>query len=109
MVSANSYELTDENYEIIVGYVESWQAHVLKISVDKSEVKKDEDFTVTVFNETDSIVIGATVFVGENIFTTGSDGKVTATISTKGYYPIYSEMDGHVRSEKENISTKLFL
>jgi len=106
MVGCGKYELTDEDDEILWGYLESWEAHALKISVDKSEVKKDEEFTVSVFDETDNSVEGATVYVGANTYTTNSEGNVTIKLSDKGNYNIYSEKDGFVRSEKENIQVK---
>jgi len=107
MVGCGKYKLTDEDDEILWGYLESWEAHALKISVDKSEVKKDEEFTVSVFDETDNSVEGATVYVGaNNTYTTNSEGNVTIKLSDKGSYDIYSEKDGFVRSEKENIEIK---
>jgi hypothetical protein len=106
MVGAGDYELTDQDTDILWGYLESWEAHALKISVDKSEVKKDEEFTVSVFDETDNSVEGATVYVGANTFTTDSSGSVTIQLSEKGSYSIYSEKDGFVRSEEENMQVK---
>ena len=106
MVGCGKYKLTNDDKEILWGYLESWEAHALKISVDKHEVKKDEEFTVSVFNETDNSVEGATVYVGSNTYTTNSEGDVTIKLSDKGSYDIYSEKEGFIRSEKENIQVK---
>lgn len=106
MVGAGDYELTDENDEVLYGYQESWYAHPLKITVDKPDVKVEESFVVTVYNETDGGVEGATVYVGSNTYTTGSDGNVTINISARGNYKIYAENDGFVRSDKKSIQVK---
>lgn len=106
MVDVGKYELTDQDDEILFGYLESWEAHALKIFVDKKVVKKNEEFTVSVFNETDSGVEGATVYVGSETYTTGDDGKVTVSLDTSGSYEIYAEKDGFVRSEKVSIKVK---
>jgi len=106
MVDVGTYELTDEDSKILLGYLESWEAHTLKITVDKREVKVNEEFTVRVFNETDSNVEGATVYVDSKTYNTDNDGKVTIKISEKGDYKIYSEKDGFVRSEKLDLKVK---
>jgi len=103
MVDVGKFELTDTDSEIIIGYLEDWQAHLLKIYVDKSEVKKGEEITVSVRNETDLVVEDATVFVGSNSYTTDSNGNITIKITKKGNFDIYSEKNGFVRSEKKNI------
>jgi hypothetical protein len=106
MVDVGSYNLTNDENSIIVGYLESWEAHALKSSVDKHEVYVNEEFTVTVINETDGIVEGATVYVGSKTFTTNNQGKVKITITEKGNYKIYSEKDDSVRSDKVDIVVK---
>jgi len=97
----------EEDDEILVGYLENWEAHALKLNVDKTEVKKGEKFTVSVFNETNSRVGGATVFVGENNYKTNNNGTVTISLSKKGNFAVYSEKDDFVRSEKKNIQVKI--
>jgi hypothetical protein len=106
MVDAGTYNLTDEDNSILVGYLESWEAHALKSSVDKHEVIVNEEFTVSVKNESDNSVEGATVFVGSKKYTTNNQGKVKITITEKGNYKIYSEKDGFVRSDKVDIVVK---
>ena len=106
MVDAGTYNLTDEDNGILVGYLESWDAHALKSSVDKHEVYVNEEFTVSVKNESDKNVEGATVFVGSKQYTTNNQGKVKITITEKGNYKIYSEKDGFVRSDKVEIIVK---
>jgi hypothetical protein len=103
MVGADSYELTEEDNDILFGYLESWYAHALKIEVDKSNVKKDEEFTVYVFDEADNSVDNATVHIDSEAYTTDSEGSVKIKLTNKGKYSIYSEKDGYVRSEKESI------
>jgi hypothetical protein len=106
MVDAGTYNLTDEDHSILVGYLESWDAHALKSSVDKHEVKVNEEFTVSVKNESDNSVEGATVYVDSKSYTTNNQGKVKITINEKGNYKIYSEKDGFVRSDKVEIVVK---
>lgn len=106
MIDVGTYELTDTDGKILLGYLESWEAHALKITIDKKEVKINEEFTVAVFNETDSVVEGATVYIDSKTYTTNNEGKVTITISEKGDYKIYSEKNGFVRSEKVDIKVK---
>ena len=106
MVDAGKYELTDQDYEILFGYLESWEAHALRISIDKDEVKKNENFTVSVFNETMIGVEGATVYVDSETYKTDENGNVTVSCCTNGTYKIYAEKDGFVRSEKVSIIVK---
>jgi hypothetical protein len=106
MVDVGNYELTDENNGVLIGYLESWEAHALKTSIDKNEVYVNEEFTVSVKNETDNSVEGATVFVDSKSYTTNFEGKVKIKISEKGTYKIYSEKDGFVRSGKVDILVK---
>lgn len=106
MVGARDYELTDQDTEILWGYLESWDAHALKISVDKSEVKKNEEFTISVFDENDIGVEGATVYVGSETYTTDENGNVTISLGNRGSFEIYAEKEGFVRSEKVSIKVK---
>jgi hypothetical protein len=106
MVDVGTYNLTNDDNSILVGYLESWEAHALKSSVDKHEVYVNEEFTVSVKNESDKSVEGATVFVGAKQYTTNNQGKVKITITEKGNYKIYSEKDGFVRSDKVEIIVK---
>jgi len=106
MIGAGKYELTDEDNEILWGYLENWEAHALKIRIDKKVVKKYEEFTVSVFNESDSFVKNATVFVGSLTYFTDINGNVTIRLKESGSYVIYSEKNGFVRSEKVILEVK---
>ena len=107
MVGCGSYELTENDNEILWGYVEDWYPHVLRIDVDKHDVNRSEEFTVTVYNETMAPVEDAVVYVGSSVYTTNEDGKVTVHIDVVGVYEIYSEKDGYVRSEKALVNVKI--
>jgi hypothetical protein len=106
MVDVGTYNLTNQDNGILVGYLESWEAHALKTTVDKYELYVNEELTATVTNETDKSVEEATVFVDSKSYTTNNEGEVTITISEKGNYKIYSEKDGFVRSDKVEIMVK---
>lgn len=106
MVGMSSYELTEGDDEVLIGYLESWTAHALKVSVDKSEVVVNKEFTISVYNESGSPVEDATVIIGTTEYNTNSDGTVKIKLSKKANYNIYSEKDGFVRSEQKNINVK---
>jgi len=106
MDCVGTYELNSEDKEILIGYYEDWYAHPLKISVDKTEIKKDEEITITVTDETDTPLEGATVKINSNTETTGNDGTVTVTLSEKGTYSVYAESDDYIRSEKIDVKVK---
>lgn len=109
IVGAVDYELTNQDTEILWGYLESWYSHALRISVDKNSVRRNEKFTVRVFNETMIGVEGATVYVGTNTYTTDSQGNVTIQLSQRGWYSIYAEKEEFVRSEKVPMQVRLSL
>ncbi|MGF3554979.1 MAG: prenyltransferase/squalene oxidase repeat-containing protein [Thermoplasmatota archaeon] len=106
MIDVGKYELTDQDKGILFGYLESWEAHALRISVDKKVVKKNEKFTVSVFNETMIGVDGAIVHVGSKNYITDDNGNVTVSCTTSGVYVIFAEKEGFVRSEKTSIRVK---
>lgn len=106
MVDAGKYNLTDEDNEIIFGYLENWYAHALKIIVDKTVVKKNEEFTVSVFDESDFCIEGATVYVGSETYLTDENGNVTVSCDKSGTLKVYAEKDDFVRSEKTSIKVK---
>ncbi|MCK4364468.1 MAG: carboxypeptidase regulatory-like domain-containing protein [Thermoplasmatales archaeon] len=107
MVGTGDYELTEDDEDILFGYLEQWEVNVLKISLDKEVVKKNEEFTVTITNLSDGAVEGATVYINSETYTTDENGEVTATIGTVGSYKIYAEKENHVRSEKLDIYVKV--
>lgn len=115
MIGADKYELTGEDSGVLWGflYFESWeaQAHALQVSTDKSTVKKYEEFTVTVTNETGAGVEGAIVYIDSMSFLTNEDGEVTTSLDTLGTYEIYAEKDPtpddtYIRSDKISILVK---
>ncbi|MCK5636326.1 MAG: hypothetical protein KAH91_02815, partial [Thermoplasmatales archaeon] len=106
MVGADKYELTDEDDEILFGYLENWEVHALKISVDKSVAMKNEEFTVHVSDESDTAVEGATVYIDSQSYATDEYGNVTASIGTGGSFTIYAEKTDFLRSEKVGITVK---
>ena len=106
MVSCDKYELTESNREILFGYLEAWEAHALKISVEKTEVKTNEIFIVTVRNESNDPVSNATVHVGSYTFVTDNNGSAKVKIPKSGTYEVYAEKDGYVRSEKVSVKVE---
>ncbi|MFE3846282.1 prenyltransferase/squalene oxidase repeat-containing protein, partial [Thermoplasmatota archaeon] len=106
MVGSDKFNLTDENNEILWGYLENWEAHALQIYVDKSEVKKNEEFIVRVFDETGQDVEDAIVFVGSNNYSTDMNGEAIISINTRGDFDVYAEKAEYIRSEKTVIKVK---
>jgi hypothetical protein len=115
LIDPGHYELTSDNSEVLWGflYFENWEtvAHFLTITVDEQTVKKNEEFTVTVYNESMSPVEDAIVHIDSMTFTTDENGEVTTSIGTKGTYTIYAEKDPtaddtYIRSDKEQILVK---
>jgi len=97
MVGAEQYELTNEKNEVLWGYLyyENWEtsAHALKISIDKTTVKKGEEFTITVKNEENNLVNNAIVKVGLLTYFTDNDGKVKTFLNDAGNYKVLAEKD----------------
>ncbi len=106
MIDAGSYELTENNREILWGYLEDWYAHALRINVDKTDVHKNEEIKVSVFNETMIPVENATIYMDSQTYTTNEDGYAIIKLTNKGDYTIYAEKDGYVRSEKITVHVK---
>jgi uncharacterized protein DUF4430 len=115
MVGADTYELTGDDDEILWGYLyfETWEtsAHALQITLDTDAVKKNEKFTVSVYNESMSPVDGAVVYIDSMTFTTDENGKANASIDTVGTYEIYAEKDPtaddtYVRSDGELLNVE---
>ena len=115
MVGADKYELTGDDNEILWGYLyfEDWEtnAHALQITLDKNTVKKNEVFTVSVYDESMSPVEDAVVYIDSMTFTTDENGEAIISIDTVGAYEIHAEKDPtpddtYVRSDKEPLSVK---
>ena len=106
MIGAGHYELTEDNEEVLWGYLESWTAHALRIKTSKNTVKRYEEFTVTVYNESLSPIENAVVYIGSSEYLTDENGNVTLSLSAKGDYKIYAEKNGYVRSRKITVRVK---
>ncbi len=115
MVGADAYELTGDDNEILWGYLyfENWEtsAHALQITIDKNTVRKNEEFTVTVYDEAMSPVEDAVVYIDSMTFTTDENGKATISMDTVGAYEVYAEKDPtadntYLRSDKEHLQVK---
>lgn len=106
MVGAGSYHLTEDDTKILWGFLEDWYVHALQISADKTVVKKNEEFIVTVYNESMQPVENALVYVGEETFQTDEQGNALVTISEEGSYEIFADKDDSVRSEKITINVQ---
>jgi hypothetical protein len=104
MVDAGHYELSEENENVLWGYLEDWNARNLRINVEKQKVNVSEESIVTVFNRTMHAVEDAVVHVGSSKYFTDKNGTVSISIDLPGDYNIYAEKEGYVRSEKLNIS-----
>jgi len=103
MVDAGHYKLTENEEEVLWGYLEDWSAHALRIKVSKNTVNVFEKFTVTVYNESLSPVENAVVYVDSSEYLTDENGNVTLSLSVAGDYEIYAEKNGYVRSEKTTV------
>jgi len=104
MVDAGSYKLTENDKEVLFGYLENWTAHALRTTVDKRTVNESEIFTVSVYNETMYPVRDAFVFVDSLVYNkTDTNGNAIIYIDTAGEYKIYAEKEGYVRSEKASV------
>ena len=106
MIDAGNYELTEEDNEVLFGFLENWNAQALRISASKTVVKKNEKFIVSVYNETMTPIEDAIVYVDSTEYMTDKNGNATVKITAKGTYKIYAEKEGYVRSDREMIKVK---
>jgi hypothetical protein len=106
MVDAGAFELTENDGEVLWGYLEDWTARALRITVSKSTVNVSEVFTVSVCNETMAPVEDAIVYVDSTAHLTDENGNATIHIDVAGDYHIYAEKEGYVRSEKTMVHVK---
>jgi len=109
MVGAGAYELTEEDDEILWGYLENWTAHALRISVSKNIVNVSEEFVVRVYNATMSPVKDAVVYVNSFEYITDENGNVLIDIDIPGNYEIYAEKEGYVRSNRTSVQVLLLV
>jgi len=115
MVGADSYELTNDDSEILWGflYYETWEtnAHTLKISINEEIVKEFEVFSISVFDEQLNPVEESTVFIGSDTYETDENGVVKASVENHGSYNIFAEKepttdDTYLRSCKQIIAVE---
>jgi prenyltransferase beta subunit len=106
MIDAGHYKLTENNHTILFGYLESWDAHALQITVDKQQVNVSEEFHVHVGNETSAAVENAIVWVGSASYTTDEHGDATLQSTIPGDFLVYAEKEGYVQSEKIPVHVK---
>jgi hypothetical protein len=90
-------------------YYGSWTAAPLKITLDKTSVNVNEQFTATVesYNDTTSLwdlVDNAIIYVDSSNYTTDINGSTVISISSAGTYTLYAEKGGYIRSEKKSIT-----
>lgn len=109
MVGAGSYILTNEDKEVLWGYLEDWNARALRIMVDKQNVNVSEEFIVTVYNETMVPVKDAVVYVDSEQYLSDENGRVSIIIDKSGDYTLYAEKEDYVRSEKNIVHVKKLL
>ena len=110
MVGASSYELTADDSEVLWGYLVTYppdyEAHALRIELDKNTVKKNKEFTVSVFDEAMNPVEGAVIYIDSMTYESDENGNATINIDVVGTYDVYSEKDGYVRSDIESIEVE---
>ena len=106
MVGADAYELTDEDNEILFGYLEQWEVHALKISIDKNYDFRHEEFIVHISDNNNQAVEDAIIYIGSESYITNTEGNVTIRIDEYGYHWMYAEKTGYIRSENIAIHVK---
>ncbi|KYK21155.1 hypothetical protein AYK21_05335 [Thermoplasmatales archaeon SG8-52-2] len=104
--STKDYRLNDNDNEILFCYLEKEECKALKLFINKTKINKNENTTIRVFDENDSYVPGADIYVREKSYKTDEKGNLTISFNESGNYQIYSEKNGYVRSKKENIKVK---
>jgi hypothetical protein len=100
------YRLNDDDNEILFCYLEKDECKALKLLINKTKIKKNENTTISVFDENDSYVPDADVYAQEKSYKTDENGNLTISFNESGNYQIYAEKNGYVRSNKENIKVK---
>jgi PGF-pre-PGF domain-containing protein len=96
-------------HDEVLWYYGSWTDAPLKITLDKTSVKVNEQFTATVesYNDTSGLwdlLDNATVYVDSSNSTTDINGSVVISISSVGSYTTYAEKEGYIRSEKKTVT-----
>ena len=96
-------------HDEVLWYYGSWNEVPLKITLDKASVKVNEQFTATVesYNDTSGVwdpVDNASVYEGSSNYTTNINGSAVISISSAGFYNVYAEKEGYIRSEKKSVT-----
>ncbi|MHC1566301.1 MAG: PGF-pre-PGF domain-containing protein [Candidatus Syntropharchaeia archaeon] len=114
MVGAADFLLNETNpptppHKEVLWYYGSWTDKPLRITLDKANVKVNEQFIATVesYNDTTGSwnpIGNATVYVGSSNYTTDINGNAVISISNAGSYIIYAEKGGCIRSEKKTVT-----
>jgi hypothetical protein len=104
--NSKDYRLTDSDIEILFGYLEKEECNALKLLINKSDLKRDENTKIFVFDENDNYISKADVFVGSKIYKTDGNGSLTISFNISGNYQLFSEKNGYVRSKKENVKVR---
>ena len=102
--NTKDYRLNDYDKEILFCYLEKEQCNALKLYINKTNIKKNENTTISVFDENDSYVPGADVYIGTKKFKTDENGNLIISFNESGNYQIFAEKNGYVRSKKENLN-----
>jgi hypothetical protein len=105
-LGADNYELNENNKNILWGYLNSYPAHALQIKTNTQVIRKNENVTISISNETDIPVANATIYVDEKVYHSDEMGSATISISETGTHTIFAEKDLHIRSEKINIKVQ---
>ena len=104
--NTKDYRLNDNDKEILFCYLEKEECKALKLFINKTKIKKNENTKISVFDENDSYVPEAIVYVGKKSYKTDENGNLTINFNESGNYQIFAEKNGYVRSKKENIKVK---
>ena len=91
----------------VLWFYGEWNDKVARISVNATTVNAGQAFTATVTyldesSETWLPVESASVHA-DTTYTTGSDGRVSISISTPGIYEVYAEKAGYVRTDRVQV------
>jgi len=106
MVGAPDFVLSEDHKSILFGYLESWYVSALQIETNTQEIKKNENVIITVTDEIDIPVVNATIFIGEDEYSTNELGMANITLSETGTHSIFAEKDQYIRSEKIEIQVQ---
>ena len=105
MISADNYLLFDNDTSILWGYLEDWYVHALQVSVDRTEIKKNEDIIVTVTDELQQPASNALIYISDDCYEV-DNGVAVISFDEPGSYKIYAESDGCIRSETIGITVQ---